>query len=215
MHEQTWKGSVTIAVLGCGRVGTALGKRWAATGHSVLFGTHKIVSVDGLEASGIKRDVVMPISQAASMAEVVLLSVPYPAVEEVVQAAGGLHGKIVLDCTDPYSRSEGPFHGFRSGAEHIQRIASGSSVVKIFNSVGYNTMANANYDGGPPTMLYAGDNEGAKRVAHELASSIGFEAVDVGPLDKSSLLESLANLWVALAEEQHMGYDIAFRLLRR
>ncbi len=65
------------------------------------------------------------------------------------------------------------------------------------------------------TMLVCGEDEGANRVVADLATSIGFEAIDAGPLRIARLLEPLAMLWIHLALFRGMGTGIAFRLLRR
>ena len=57
-------------------------------------------------------------------------------------------------------------------------------------------MGSPDYDGQAATMLYAGDDEAAKQVAHQLAGDIGFDPIDAGPLANARLLEPLAMLWV-------------------
>src|SRR5439155_548605 len=52
-------------------------------------------------------------------------------------------------------------------------------------------------------------------VVVDLATSIGFEAIDAGRLRIARLLEPLAMLWIHLALFRGMGTGIAFRLLRR
>jgi predicted dinucleotide-binding enzyme len=68
-------------------------------------------------------------------------------------------------------------------------------------------------------MFYAGDDTAAKRVAHDLAAALGFDAVDAGNLVQARLLEQLAMLWIALAYgaagAPALGRDFAFRLVRR
>jgi 8-hydroxy-5-deazaflavin:NADPH oxidoreductase len=76
-------------------------------------------------------------------------------------------------------------------------------------------MANPTYSLGPVTMLYCGDDEGAKIVAAKLASDIGFEPIDAGPLSQARLLEPMAMLWIWLAVFGGKGTDFAFRLMRR
>jgi predicted dinucleotide-binding enzyme len=87
-------------------------------------------------------------------------------------------------------------------------------VVKIFNTTGYNNMANPVYPDGAATMFYCGDDAGAKATAHRLAADLGFDPVDAGPLRQARLLEPLALLWISLAVHG-AGRDIAFRLMRR
>jgi 8-hydroxy-5-deazaflavin:NADPH oxidoreductase len=88
-------------------------------------------------------------------------------------------------------------------------------VAKIFNTTGYGNMANPSYPLGPVTMFYCGDDDGAKVVAAKLASDIGFEPIDAGPLRQARVLDPLAMLWIWLAVFGGLGTDFAFRLMRR
>ena len=48
-----------------------------------------------------------------------------------------------------------------------------------------------------------------------LASEIGFEPIDAGPLTQARTLEPLALLWISLAIKQGLGFEFAYKLLRR
>ena len=173
---------MNIAIVGSGRVGTALGEGWKRAGHDVTFA--------GLDA------------------EVVLLAIPWSAVESVVRDPQ-LAGKVVLDCTN------GAPAGAHCGGEQVAAWAPKARVVKIFNTTGFENMSNPRYGHEAATMFYAGDDAAAKQTAARLATDLGFDPVDAGPLANARFLESLAAFWGALAYGQKMGRGIAFRLLRR
>jgi hypothetical protein len=65
------------------------------------------------------------------------------------------------------------------------------------------------------TMFIAGDDPAAKSVVADLASAIGFETIDAGPLTSARMLEPLAQLWIHCAYRQGLTRDYAFHLLRR
>ena len=70
-------------------------------------------------------------------ADVVLLAVLWQHVPAVLRAAGDLRGKVLIDCTNPLTRSDDALAvGHRiSGAELVARRAPGALVVKAFNAV--------------------------------------------------------------------------------
>jgi predicted dinucleotide-binding enzyme len=49
----------------------------------------------------------------------------------------------------------------------------------------------------------------------QLASDVGFDAVDAGRLEQARLLEPWAMLWISLAFRGTGGRDFGFALLRR
>jgi len=208
-----------IAVIGSGNVGGTLGKGWAERGHEVVFGVRKPSDqklTQLLEATGGQARAAS-VKDAAAGAEVVALTVPWDAAQEALKNAGNLRGKILLDCTNPLKPDlSGLTVGYTtSGGEQVAAWASGARVVKIFNTTGFGNMANPAYPEGASMMLYCGDDAEAKKVAARLATDLGFEAYDAGPLAEARLLEPLALVWIHLAVFQKMGTGFAFHLIRR
>jgi predicted dinucleotide-binding enzyme len=87
--------------------------------------------------------------------------------------------------------------------------------VKVFNTTGFENMAQPSYGGTAITMFFAGDDAQAKRVAVQLARELGFDPVDAGPLCNARLLEPLALLLIYLAVKQSHGTGIAYKLVHR
>ncbi len=146
-----------------------------------------------------------------------MLAIPYEAAADAVAKLGDLGDRVLLDCTNPLQadlRSLSLEH-VGSAGEEIAKLCGSSRVVKIFNTTGYNNMADPIYGGEPSVMFYAGGDAPSKQIAAALAEDIGFEAIDAGPLQNARLLESLAMLWIYLAVHQGHGREIAFRLVKR
>jgi 8-hydroxy-5-deazaflavin:NADPH oxidoreductase len=207
-----------IAIIGAGSVGSTLGSAWAARGHQVRFGVND--PTDGRveavlrSAPGARAD---NVRAAAQFGEVVVLAVPFDAIEEVLRRAGDLAGKIVIDCTNPLTPDFRDLSiGFTSsGGERVAALAEGASVFKTLNQTGFATMAEPVFDGHRSVMFVAGDDGEHKTTVIELIAELGFETVDAGPLKAARLLEPLAMLWIHLAHSQGLGRDFAFALLRR
>lgn len=206
-----------IAVIGMGNVGGTLGRRWAALGHEVTFGSRDPYASKAIAGARALGGQVRTVGEAARSADVVVLTVPWEAVPAALSAAGDLSGKVLLDCTNPLLPSlAGLSIGHTtSGGEEVARLARGAKVVKIFNTTGFDNMADPNYGGTPTTMLYAGDDAAAKGVAARLARELGFDPVDFGPLAGARLLEPFALVWITLAVKQNLGRDFALNVVRR
>jgi len=208
-----------IGIIGAGSVGGALGTGWARKGHRIRFGVRR---PDSPEMAALLHKIgpaaaAGSVADAVTFGEAVVLATPWPATFEVIQSAGDLSEKVLLDCTNPLKPQLAGLEvgTTASGGEMVAEWAAGARVVKICNTTGFGNMANSNYRLGPVTMFYCGDDEGAKIVAAQLASDLGFEPVDAGPLSQARLLEPLAMLWIWLAVFGSMGTDFAFRLIRR
>jgi len=208
-----------IAILGAGNVGGTLGAAWANRGHEVVFGVRDAADpkLKELLARAHGKARVASVRDAAAAADVVALTVPWPAAEDALRSAEDLREKILLDCTNPLKPDlSGLTVGdTASGAEQVAAWAPGARVVKIFNTTGFPNMANPEYREGRSMMLYCGDDAPAKTVAAQLAADLGFEPYDVGPLTEARLLEPFALVWIHLAVRQKMGTGFAFRLMRR
>ncbi len=200
-----------IAVIGAGNVGGALGTGWSKHGHEVTFGVRNPKTTDSSTATKVA-----PVMEAAQSCDVLALCVPWKAVPDALLSAGDLTGKIVLDATNPLSPDLSGLD-LQPGTSAGEKVASltKAAVVKIFNTTGYPNMANPDYHGQRATMFYCGDDDNAKRIAARLASDLGFDPVDAGPLKHARMLEELAVLWITLALKQGYGVNMAFRMMRR
>lgn len=210
---------MNLAIIGSGNVGGILGKRWALVGHQVVFASrtpgseemrHLVAEAGPNARSGTA-------AEALAAADVLLLSTPWPATRQIVEGLGALTGKVLIDATNPLlPRLAGlEFANTTSGAEQVAQWAPGASVVKAFNTIGNNIMADASFASGQPVLFYCGDDAQAKRQVHQLAVDLGFDAQDAGPLTQARLLEPFALLWISLAMTQGYGREIAFQFMKR
>ena len=207
---------MTIAIIGTGRVGTALGTAFASAGHRIAYGSRQPRRNDVrelAEATGPHAFAATP-AEAVAEAGAVVLATPWEATEEVVRQLD-LAGKLVLDTTNPLAFPDLTPLVETSGGELVQAWAPKAHVVKAFCMVGADVMADPSFKGRVrPALLVAGDVPRAKRAAIELADAIGFEGLDAGGIERSRHLEHVAALWIHLAGSG-AGREIAFALLRR
>lgn len=207
---------MTIAIIGTGHVGSALGSAFARTGHTVIYGSREphrddvraLVSRTGHRASATTPD------EAVRSAFAVVLATPWAATEAAVRALD-LAGKTVLDATNPISFPDLTHTADPSGGELVQSWAPAAHVVKAFCTVGADVMADASFPGDVrPALFVAGDDADAVATALELAEGIGFEGIPAGGLGRSRELEGLAILWIHHAMNG-AGREFSFAAVRR
>ena len=176
-----------IAVLGAGRVGSTIGKLWHAVGHDVTFAARHATRPRALAAELGERAHAAAVADAVTAAEVVLVAVPGPAVTDVLQAAGPLDGRIVIDAANSFGRQQ---LSLRSLADAFPQ----ARWVRAFNSLSVNVMADDNHRE-PPWVLFLSGDEEAKPAIAQLIRDAGFDPVDLGGIDDSQLQDPGSALW--------------------
>lgn len=209
---------MNIGIIGAGNMGSGLGKFWAQHGHKLMFSysrdPEKLKQIAA--AIGHNATVGTP-TEAVQFADVVLLSVPYGAIEDALNAAGSLEGKILLSCVNALlpDLSGMAVGTTTSAAEEIAKRAAGARVVEalplfaeVLNS------PSQQFGDQTATVFYTGDDQAAKQVVADLLRETNVEAVDAGPLKNSRFVEPAMMLLVQLAYGQNLG-QVAFKLLQR
>ncbi len=210
---------MNIAILGTGRVGSALGSRWAEQGHQIFFGVRETdcEEVRNAVARAGSNARAVGLAEAVAAGDVVVLAIPWDAVREVLDAVGPLDGKILVDCINPLAPDlKGLQFGFTtSAAEQIAAWAPSARVVKAFNTLSDAAMVDPWFGDQKASIFYCGDDEEAKGVIRTLTEALDLEAVDAGPLVNARQLEPLSMLYVYLAVFGGWGGDCAFKMMKR
>ena len=156
------------------------------------------------------------IRNIAEWADVLIVAVPFGAVDDVANTIGGLaDGKTVIDVTNALTPDMKLALGYTtSGAEELQKKLRGARVVKAFNTQFAQHMDTGRLGDRRLTVFVAGDDKTAKRAAIDTASAIGFEAIDAGPLAAARLLEPLGYFNIQLGYVLGLGTQIGLKLLR-
>ncbi len=204
-----------ICIIGSGHIGSGLARAWRKHGHEIVFGARDPADAKLTQLCQELGAAATTIENAPAQAQVVVLAMPYMALDSVLSQVGALSGKLVVDCTNAVERGMTLKYGHTtSAAEILQERLPAAHVVKSFNAQGAENLANPEYPEGRAMNFYCGDNDDARATMHRLVEEVGFEPIDVGPLKNARLLEPLMLLWVTCA--QRLGSrDLAFRLLRR
>lgn len=201
-----------ITVIGTGNMARGIATRALAGGHTVtLLGT------DAGKAEALADELGGDARAGdAPAGDVVVLAIPYGAIDAVLDAHGdALAGKVVVDITNPVD-----FSSFTpleipegSAAAEIARKAPGAKVVKAFNTTFAGTLVEGTVAGQPLDVLIAGDDEDAKGAVATLAEDGGLRAVDAGPLARAHELEAVGYLHMTLQQPLGTGFASAVKIL--
>jgi predicted dinucleotide-binding enzyme len=186
----------TIAVIGTGSVGSALGPRLAEIGHTVVYGsrTPERDDVQALVAATSGNSAATTPPEAAQMADIILLAIPWNVAEDVLVSLGDLSGKIIIDPINPRVVGEDGWRDYPShisNAERLQALAPRSMVVKAFSTFSSDTMIDPNAADHPVTIPIVGNDAEAKARVAELCEKLGFASIDFGPVRFAHIIEGL------------------------
>jgi 8-hydroxy-5-deazaflavin:NADPH oxidoreductase len=195
-------GAVQIAILGVGHVGSTLGRLWHAADHDVTFAARHADRPRALAAELGERAHAASVADAVAGAEVVLVAVPGPVVTDVLQTAGPLDRRVMIDAANSFGQQQVTL---RSLAEAFPR----ARWVRAFNSLSASIMADDNHHQPPWVMFLSGDEE-AKPVAAQLVRDAGFDPFDLGGIDDSQLQDPGGALWLNI-----LTHDEATALVAR
>jgi predicted dinucleotide-binding enzyme len=104
-----------------------------------------------------------------------------------------------------------------SGAEELAKMIPKARVVAAFNTVPSEVLFGvyeAKRKARRPSLVYCGDDHGAKELAAGLIRDMGFDPVDAGPLRIARYTEPFALLVAQLAYEGKGGPELAYRFER-
>ena len=206
-----------IGILGSGLMGGKLGTIFARAGHEVVFSyarspeklNHLAREAKGNARAGTPRE-------AAQGADALLLAVHWSRLDDVLQQAGDLSGRVVITCSLPMNidNTELILGHTTSGAEALAKRVPGADVVAAFNTIPSEVLFDvfaARGQGTPPSLLYCGGTPAGKELAATLIRDVGFDPIDLGALKSARYTEPLAMIVAHLAYEGAKGPGLAYR----
>jgi len=183
-----------IGILGSGRIGAVAARLFVAAGHEVAIANSRgPESLRELIRELGPRVHAMTITDAARFGDVVLLAVPWH-LEAALPPAEVLQSKIVMDAMNPYDPAGGFFDmGGSTSSEIVLRRMPGARLVKAFNTIYYEHLANRGRKDLPledrHAIYIASDDQDAKKIIAGLIHDIGFGPVDTGGLREGGRLQ--------------------------
>jgi len=196
---------MTIAVLGgTGKEGKGLAYRWARAGYRVLIGSRTpekaITAASELMEmlEGASSLVGVSNREAAQLADIVVLSVPYAAHRETLESVKDvLSGKILIDVTAPLAspKSKVQLPPAGSAAQEAREIVGeGVQVVSAFQNVPYeHLLKDEEVD---CDVLVTGTSKEARAEVLKLVEAASLNGWDAGPIENSVVAEGLASVLI-------------------
>lgn len=191
-----------VAIIGTGNMASGLASTLAGANHNVVIGSRDPAKAAALAEKVGQESQGGGIAAATRLADIVILAIPFGGAADALKEAGDLAGKTLVDISNPISADykELVIGHTTSAAEEIQALAPKANVVKAFNTIFAQLLPSEARQGKMLQVLIAGDDEAAKSQVSTLAQSMGFEAINAGPLSNSRFIEPIGEMNI------HFGY---------
>ena len=181
------------AIIGAGNIGTALAGHFVRTGVEVGLAASRGVDAVRPTAEKLGLEVAAVDVSEALRADVVILAVPFDAVQELVAQVDDWQGRIVVDATNAidYSTFSPADLGGKASSDLVGEWARGARVVKAFGHTWARVLAHQPGDGkgGRRVLFVSGNDPAANGEVVELVSRLGFEPIDLGRNAEGGLLQ--------------------------
>ncbi|HTO17464.1 MAG TPA: NAD(P)-binding domain-containing protein [Edaphocola sp.] len=179
-----------IGIIGAGSIGTTIAKQVTKAGYEVVISNSRGAESLKEKVKQIGGNIIAGSVQEAAEAEVIFLAVRWEHVQEVL-ATISLEGKILIDVTNAglpeFIAAES---GSKTSSEVVSQWAKGAKVVKAFNTLFAEVLAeNPQTNGGNRVVFYSGNNEDAKEVVSDILNRMGFAGIDLGSLHEGGKLQ--------------------------
>lgn len=190
---------MTIGIIGAGALGSSVARALAKVGiHATIANSR---------GPGTLADLVKDIGSTlkagtlaeAAAADIVLVALRWEDAEQVLTVLPAWNGRIVIDGTNPVAfLAEGSperndptnplaAYGIKPidlggipSTDIIAGFVPGARVVKAFNHLDVNVLAEPEASGGQRVMFYSGDDAAAKAEVRAILRKMGFFPVDLG-----------------------------------
>lgn len=180
-----------IGLIGVGSIGSTLAKRLPTKGHDV-----KVANSRGPET--LDKDLLstgaqaVTAEEAATDVDALILSIPLKAMPNLAPLIQALPEETaVIDTSNYYPKRDDAIEAIENGqveSEWVVEQLGGRSIVKAWNAVGAEVLAEEDRQPGDPQRMaipVAADDARAKDIAFTLVNDSGLDPVDAGSLADS------------------------------
>ena len=197
-----------IAILGTGRIGGTLARKWGAAGHRLWLGARDPGKASIVALANELGAMVSLIAEAVDAADVVLFAIPGERMAATIADLGArLEGKVAIDAANNVRGTA------MNSLEAIRENAPGASYARAFNTLGWEIMADPIVAGEPASMFYCSTPRAQDEV-ESLIRDVGLGPVRVGAEDEVEVVDGVLRLWFTLVMKQGRSRRLAFRALQ-
>ncbi len=201
-----------IGIIGAGNIGGNAARRFALGGHGVVLSySRNPANLDAL-ARGIGDTARVGTPAEAAACDVVMVSVPWPMIDDAIDRAGSLENKVVIDTTNQFS-SGGvvTFPGGGTAAQYNAARMKGARYTKSFNTLtaGFQAQAADRPARDRVVQWVCGDDGEAKVLVMGLIADAGYAPVDLGGLAGCAVMEAPRRAGAVYGEEWRLPEALA------
>ena len=193
-----------IGIIGAGHIGGNIAHFLAGAGHEVTVSfSREPGSLERLAAEiGPNASAASP-AAAVSASEVVVLSVPWPVIDEALSAAGPLAGKVIIDTTNQFGAGAERIPAGQTAAQFNQARMPGARYTKAFNTLtaAFQRAAATRNGDSRVVQWLCGDDAEAKAIVAALITEAGFVPVDLGGNADAAVMEAPRRQGAVYGEE--------------
>jgi predicted dinucleotide-binding enzyme len=193
-----------IGIVGAGRIGANAARLFAKAGHDVVLSFSRDQDRLAALAAELGGRASSP-REAVEASDVVLFSVPWRIIDDVLEQTGSLEGRIVIDTTNQFGAGGWEDLGGRTAAQVNATRMAGARYTKAFNTLTAGFQAEAAGRTGPDrvVMFLCGDDEEAKQIVSTLIEDAGFTPIDMGGTADAAPMEAPRRPGAVYGEEVH------------
>jgi predicted dinucleotide-binding enzyme len=184
---------VSYAIIGAGNIGSAVARAFARVDLTVQVAASRGPDTVRPLAESIGAQVVPTEVSDALAADIVVLAVPFEAVEGLVTQVPDWNGRIIVDATNAIDyRDFSPADlGGKASSDIVGEWAVNARVVKAFGHTWARVLARDPGDGrgGRRVLFVSGNHPEANSEVAQLISALGFEPIDLGRNSEGGLLQ--------------------------
>jgi len=200
-----------VGVIGPGRIGGNCARQALKAGHDVTLSfSRDPARLEALAGElGPNAQAGTP-AQAVDSSEVVIIAVPWDAIDEALGQAGPLDGPIVIDTTNQYGQTAMPPAGQTAAQFNAARMP-GARYTKSFNTLTSAFQAETAGRTGDERVAQwiCGDDADAKGVVSNLIEAMGYQPVDLGGTADCEVMEAPRRPGAVYGEEYRLADALA------